>query len=66
MSRVAIHRYNSSLYVFWIRVGDAPESVLCSELLTDDDWSNWKLGPEHEVHRPLKSWEGANQPCIAS
>ncbi len=63
----AFYKYENQWYVFWTRVGDAPESILCSALLnTEDDWSNWWLGPENEVHRPHKPWEGTDQPCVAS
>jgi len=53
-------------FVFWTRVGDAPERILCSTLLKNTDWQNWKLGPEAEIHRPEKSWEGSDQPLVPS
>ncbi len=63
----AFLKYHNQWYVFWTRVGDTPESILCSELLnTEADWSTWQLTRANEVHRPSKLWEGANKPCVAS
>ena len=47
-------------YVFWSRVGDAPERILVSELEVTPDWTRWRLGPSFEVHRAQKTWEGAD------
>jgi len=52
--------------IFWTRVGDTPERILCSALLTTENWQYWKLGPDTEIHRPQKDWEGNNQPLIPS
>lgn len=53
-------------FVFWTRVGDAPERILCSALLITEKWHEWTMGPETEIHRPLEGWEGDNQPLIPS
>ena len=58
----AFLRQGNNWFIFWTRVGDTPECILCSALLTTEDWPNWKLGPDTEIHRPLKDWEGNNQP----
>ncbi len=62
----AFLQHDDKWFVFSTRVGDAPERILCSALLTNGDWHNWKLGPETEIHRPEKNWEGANLPCLPS
>ncbi len=62
----AVYYHQESWFVFWTRVGDAPESILCSELLTNGDWLNWQFSSEYTIHSPQKSWEGADQPIIAS
>ncbi len=64
---VAVCKHKDSWFVFWSRVGDAPELILCSALLNAEaDWSSWQLGHEYEVHRPRQPWEGANQPVVKS
>lgn len=53
-------------YLFWTRVGDTPERILVSELLTGRDWREWRLGEASEVHRAERDWEGADLPADAS
>lgn len=53
-------------FVFWTRVGDVPERIFCSALLKTNNWHEWTIDPETEIHRPLKNWEGNNQPLIPS
>lgn len=62
----AFYQQKDDIYVFWTRVGDAPESILCSKLLINGNWRDWRLGPETEIHRPQKTWEGANQENLPS
>jgi hypothetical protein len=55
------------LYVFYSRVGDAPERILCSRVdLSSEDWNDWKAGKPREVMRPQKKWEGADLPVASS
>ena len=54
------------LYVFWTRVGDAPESILLSTIDISGDWSTWRESPEIEVLRPEFEWEGADAPIEPS
>lgn len=46
-------------YLFWTRVGDAPERILVSRLDTTADWWDWRIDEAVEVHRPRRPWEGA-------
>lgn len=62
----AFHQHGNNWFVFWTRVGDAPERILCSALLKNENWHEWKIGPETETHRPQKIWEGKNQPLTPS
>ncbi|MCP3689337.1 MAG: hypothetical protein GY784_13080 [Gammaproteobacteria bacterium] len=63
----AVLKHKGNWYVFWSRVGDAPESIICSMLLnTEAGWSTWQLAQAYEIHRPRKPWEGANQPVVES
>lgn len=62
----AFLNYQNAWFVFWTRVGDTPERILCSKLLTNENWQNWQLGPATEIHRPKKIWEGSEQPLTPS
>ena len=50
------------LYVFWTRVGDAPESIMLSTIDLRPDWSEWQESAEVVLLRPEFDWEGANAP----
>jgi hypothetical protein len=54
------------LLVFWSRVGDTPERILCSRVQLSGDWGSWRAGPATEVVEPEYPWEGADQPLEAS
>ena len=57
---------DDTLYVFWTRVGDAPETILLSTIDISGDWSTWRESPEVEVLRPEFDWEGADAPVESS
>jgi len=46
--------------VFWSRFGDEPEHILVSELVTEGDWTGWKIEDTRSVRKPEFDWEGAN------
>jgi|TARA_B110000438_G_scaffold303635_1_gene366125 hypothetical protein len=54
------------LYVFWTRVGDAPETIMLSTIELTDDWNDWQESPEVEVLRAEYDWEGADAPIEPS
>jgi len=61
MRHAAVLLKGETLFVFWTRVGDAPESILCSTLdLGAKDWRDWRLSEPVEVLRPDASWEGGD------
>lgn len=62
----ALLSWRNRWYLFWTRVGDTPERILVSELLTGPDWREWRLGASAEVHRAGRGWEGADLPAAAS
>jgi len=62
----ALLRHHGEWYVFWTRVGDAPERLLVSKLDITKDWRQWSFGDSHEVHRATKSWEGSDIKSEAS
>jgi hypothetical protein len=63
----ALWREDHTLYVFYTRVGDAPERILCSAVdIGSSDWDHWKPSPPFEVLRPEEAWEGADLPLTPS
>ena len=57
----------STLYVFWSRVGDAPEKLLLSQIdLSKPDWDQWQATAPVEILSPQQNWEGANIEIQAS
>lgn len=66
MRHSAVMVRDDVLYVFWTRVGDAPESILLSTIDISGDWSQWTESEEQLVLRPERDWEGANAPVEPS
>lgn len=66
MRHSAVLKREDLLYVFWTRVGDAPESILLSTIDVSGDWSQWQESPSQELLRPEFDWEGAKAPVEPS
>ena len=66
MRHAALLRRGGTLYVFWTRVGDAPERILVSTIALSQDWTAWKESPPAEVLRPERDWEGADAAQVPS
>ena len=66
MRHSAVIVRDDTLFVFWTRVGDAPESLLLSTIDLSSDWADWQESPEVEVLRPEFDWEGADAPVLPS
>ncbi|MFK7803121.1 MAG: hypothetical protein AB8G95_15925 [Anaerolineae bacterium] len=69
MRHSALLKRGDLLYVFWTRIGDAPERILLSKIDLNGDWRSWSAGEPvafKEIHRPTKSWEGVNLPAEPS
>ena len=66
MRHSAVIVRDNYLYVFWTRVGDAPESIMLSTIDLRPDWTKWKESEETIVLRPERDWEGANAPVEPS
>ena len=50
----------NDLYVFWSRVGDAPESILVSSVdLSSADWNDWQPTRPQQLLRAELPWEGS-------
>lgn len=66
MRHSALLRRENELFVFWSRVGDCPERILCSRIALRGDWQDWQAEPEREVLEPQEAWEGVDQPLQPS
>jgi hypothetical protein len=66
MRHSALLRHGDELLVFWSRVGDFPERILCSPIRLQGDWTSWRAGPALEVLEPGEPWEGAGLPLEPS
>jgi hypothetical protein len=63
----AVWTREGTLHVFYTRVGDAPERILCSTIdATSADWDVWAPSPPLEILRPELPWEGADLPVEPS
>ncbi|MEZ5768501.1 MAG: hypothetical protein R3D80_13130 [Paracoccaceae bacterium] len=64
----AVCQFEGNTFVFYTRLGDRPERILCG-ILDDsnpDNWRNWQLRGEVEVLRPDTDYEGAGLPLTPS
>lgn len=66
MRHAALLKRGDTLYVFWTRVGDAPERILVSKIALRRDWATWRESSAVEVLRPERAWEGADAPQAPS
>jgi hypothetical protein len=69
MRHAALLKRGDTLHVFWTQVGDAPESILVSQIDLAGDWHSWRDGPATVVLKPERAWEGAdaaNEPSVRS
>ena len=66
MRHSAVMVRDNYLYVFWTRVGDAPESIMLSTIDLRPDWNKWQVSEERVVLRPERNWEGADAPVEPS
>ncbi len=66
MRHAALLVRGTTLYVFWTRVGDAPECILLSTIDLNTDWMHWQASKPIELLHPEKDWEGANAPLEPS
>jgi hypothetical protein len=58
MRHCALLVRGDDLLVFWSRIGDAPERILCSAIRLAGDWRSWQAGAASEVLAPEEPWEG--------
>ena len=63
----AIYKKDDELYLFFSRVGDAPEQILYTKLdISSPNWNEWKAEPAKTLLTPTEVWEGANEALVPS
>lgn len=55
-----------TLYVFFSRIGDAPERILLSTIALTPDWQSWRASSPIEVLRPQAAYECTSIPLSPS
>lgn len=66
MRHSAVLKRGDHLYVFWTRVGDAPESIMLSTIDISGDWMDWEESEEVVLLKPEFDWEGSEAPIEPS
>ena len=62
----AVYLNGNTAYIFYSRIGDAPERILLSTMDISGDWSTWTPSAPIEILRPEYDYEGANLPISPS
>ena len=62
----AVKLVGDTLWVFYSRVGDAPERILLTKIKLTDDWNAWTPTAPEEVAAPEKDYEGVDLPLTTS
>lgn len=56
-----LHLNENELYIFYSKVGDAPEQILYTKMdMSSENWNDWKVEPSQELLKPELEWEGGN------
>jgi hypothetical protein len=55
-----------TLYIFFSRIGDAPEHILVSKISLKKDWMNWTPTRPVVVVKPEKQYEGIDEENVRS
>jgi hypothetical protein len=66
MRHAAVLKRNRDAWLFYSRIGDAPESLMATPLGLNGDWRSWRPGRATVVLTPTRSYEGAGRPVKPS
>ena len=66
LRHAAIRLKGDTLQVFYSRIGDAPERIVMSTILLDDDWNSWTASYPVTLVSPVMDYEGGGYPIIPS
>jgi len=66
LRHAAVDLKGDTLWVYYSRIGDAPERILLSRIRLTPNWKTWHASEPEEVLRPEQDYEGATLPLEAS
>ncbi|HMG82004.1 MAG TPA: hypothetical protein VK559_03135 [Ferruginibacter sp.] len=66
LRHAAVKLIGDTLLVFYSKVGDAPERIVVSKIILNDDWNTWTPSAPIDVAIPTEKYEGADAPIVAS
>lgn len=66
MRHAAMKLDGDRLWLFYSRIGDAPEHLLVSQIDLRPDWQQWKVSSTASLLKPEKDYEGVSLPIKAS
>ncbi len=66
LRHAAVKVKGDTLYVFYSKVGDAPEKILLSRITLNDDWNTWTPSTSIVIAEPQEEYEGLSAPVADS
>jgi hypothetical protein len=66
MRHAAVLKRGAEVWLFYSRIGDAPESVLAAPLPLRGRWTRWRPRDGVVILAPEQAWEGAGRPAEPS
>jgi hypothetical protein len=66
LRHLALLQKGNAMYLFYSRIGDAPEQILYSKMMLTSDWSQWQASAPVKLLVPVEKYEGADEPIIKS
>jgi hypothetical protein len=66
LRHAAVRLSGDTLFVFYSRIGDAPERILMSRILLNDDWNTWRPSAPIDIAAPSEMYEANDLPALAS
>jgi hypothetical protein len=62
MRHAAVMLRGDRLFIFYSRIGDAPERILLATVRLTDDWTTWTISKPVDVLAPHEPYEGIEYP----
>jgi hypothetical protein len=66
LRHAAVKLSGDTLFVFYSRIGDAPERILRTVILLNDDWNTWTASVPIDIAAPSENYEGVDLPVAKS
>jgi hypothetical protein len=66
MRHAAVLKDGGGAWLFYSRIGDAPESLMTARLELDGDWTTWSPMPGTVLLAPERDYEGTDEPLAPS